>query len=326
MVDEVIRLDRVMTRHIMAVTPDTPIETVAAAMHARKLSCTVACDCERPIGVVSERDMVGALRDVLRESSRRMLRVSEVMSPSILTLPHTATLDDAVALVAANSIRHVPVVDDDGKLVGVVTQTDLLRAATAQIETQRDGLERMVAERTSSLVEANRRLEELSMRDGLLEIGNRRAMRIALEQLHGTALRYGRPYCLALFDVDYFKRYNDVHGHLAGDEALRRIVVALQQTKRDVDSIHRYGGEEILIIFPETGPDGVWVAAERSRQTLESLGLPHEASPHGVLTVSAGIAAFPAVGLAAPNWETIVALADAALYRAKERGRNRVEG
>ncbi len=326
MLAQPLRLDRVMTRQVMAVSPDTPIETVAAAMHARKLSCTVACERERPVGVVSERDMVRALRDVLRDSKRHLLRVSEVMSSPVLTLRYDATLEDAVALISVHGIRRVPVVDETGKLVGVVTQTDLLRAATAQMEAQRDGLERIVAERTSSLVEANRRLEELSLRDGLLQIGNRRAMEISLAQLHGTSLRYGRPYCLALFDVDYFKRYNDTNGHLAGDEALRRIVDALQRTKRDVDSIHRFGGEEILIVLPETGPEGVRIAAERARQTLESLGLPHRASPHGVVTVSAGVAAFPSVGLASPNWEAVVALADSALYRAKQLGRNRVEG
>jgi diguanylate cyclase (GGDEF)-like protein len=117
-------------------------------------------------------------------------------------------------------------------------------------------------------------------------------------------------------DVDHFKQFNDTHGHLKGDEALRCVAKVLKECSRDVDCVARYGGEEFLIILPETPTKGAVEVAERIRERLAA-----EAVAGGRLTLSIGVAEFPANG---EGDEALIAAADAALYQAKGEGRDRV--
>jgi diguanylate cyclase (GGDEF)-like protein len=278
------------------------------------------------VGIVSERDLVRLLDDRMRDRTSADLRVSDVMSSPVVPIRDTGGVDDAVRLMAERGFRRVPVVDAEGRLVGLVTHSDLLTSYSARVAAQRDDLERVVEERTRSLVEANRQLEALSVHDALLGIGNRRSMELALDQAHAVAQRYGHTYSVALYDVDHFKRYNDTYGHLAGDAALRQVADALNRTRRDSDTIHRYGGEEILVVLPDTGLAGARVAAERGRAAVERIELEHAGSSHGIVTVSAGVSCWSEAGEPCPAWSVLVNVADVALYRAKQSGRNRVDG
>ncbi|WP_058554241.1 diguanylate cyclase domain-containing protein [Thiohalocapsa sp. ML1] len=166
-------------------------------------------------------------------------------------------------------------------------------------------------------------LERLAALDALTEIGNRRAF----EQNFDTALAQGdrAPLALAMIDVDLFKQYNDSLGHAAGDECLRRVAAALAAAAGVLGgSVARYGGEEFACILPGINADTAAGAAERLRTAVLDLGLPH---PHGLpgalLSASVGIATCAAP---APAYRArLLATADAALYRAKQLGRNRVE-
>jgi diguanylate cyclase (GGDEF)-like protein len=157
--------------------------------------------------------------------------------------------------------------------------------------------------------------------DPLTTIANRRRMDEDLARAVDEAARYGRRYCLALCDVDHFKRYNDQHGHLLGDTALQRIAVVLRDSVRASDTVYRYGGEEFLVLFPQQSPAEVAEAMERVRAAVEALGIENAepGSPHAVLTISTGIAE-----LAGRDAATSLGRADAALYRSKADGRNRI--
>jgi diguanylate cyclase (GGDEF)-like protein len=136
--------------------------------------------------------------------------------------------------------------------------------------------------------------------------------------------RYGHRYSLAMCDVDWFKLYNDRFGHLAGDEVLRRIAKALHEACRDGDRLYRYGGEEFVVLLSEQGLADAVRAMERIRSAVEGLAIPAAREGCGVVTISVGVADVDLAGDAEPAvW---LARADAALYRAKENGRNRVEG
>jgi diguanylate cyclase (GGDEF)-like protein len=117
-------------------------------------------------------------------------------------------------------------------------------------------------------------------------------------------------------DLDHFKRYNDTHGHLAGDDILARVAKVLRESTREVDHAARYGGEEFLVMMPETALSDGFQVAERIRARIEA-----EFSNGRPVTVSVGVAEFPTHG-ASP--EDLIASADAALYAAKRTGRNRV--
>ena len=182
-------------------------------------------------------------------------------------------------------------------------------------------LHRRLAFQNRELEELNRMLFEQSRADPLTLLGNRLRLREDLESLHGRAKRYGHTYAVVLCDVDHFKAYNDHYGHLAGDDALRRVAEAISTGLRGGDAAYRYGGEEFLMVLPEQEVGVAAEIADRLRRSVEALGIPHEANaPGGVVTISAGVAALAGSGDA----DDLLKEADAALYEAKRAGRNRV--
>lgn len=183
-------------------------------------------------------------------------------------------------------------------------------------------LKREINCKTCDLQQANEQLKVLSMIDPVMGIGNRRAMEVDLEHTHALALRYQRGYAIVLFDIDYFKRYNDSNGHLAGDVALRQVSDYLQGCIRKSDRLYRYGGEEILMLLPETSQQGAMILAERTVAGMAALGVPHVSSPLGILTMSCGVASQDHLP-EQRTWQNVVQLADQALYAAKHTGRNR---
>jgi diguanylate cyclase (GGDEF)-like protein len=169
----------------------------------------------------------------------------------------------------------------------------------------------------------NRRLFEESRTDQLTQLGNRIALGEHVTQLNAYAGRYEHSYGIAMFDLDCFKQYNDACGHLAGDRILQTVAATIAGQCRRGDGAYRYGGEELLVVLPEQGNAGTAAAAERMRVAVESLAIPHPGCPvEGVVTVSAGVAALQK--MTGEDFDAVLRRADAALYRAKADGRNRV--
>jgi diguanylate cyclase (GGDEF)-like protein len=181
-------------------------------------------------------------------------------------------------------------------------------------------LEEKVRERTEALQDANLKLIELSITDPLTGIANRRRFDDVFHAEWNRSKRSGSAITLAMLDVDYFKKYNDCYGHVAGDECLKRITGILKgAARRSSDLVARYGGEEFVLLLVEEGDHGDLIA--KIQEELKMLALPHADSPFGVVTVSIGWATLmPSRGSRA---ETLVELADKALYAAKNSGRNR---
>jgi len=301
-----------------------PLRSALERMAAKRCSCTVVVDAGRPVGIVTERDL-GRL--VLRPDWASLIEgpVSASMSTGVLSIERSATVAQAARLLRERGIRRLPVVDERGAVCGIVTQSDLLRAFVAEAEERSEALEVLVAKRTRELEEANQRLEALSLTDGLLGIGNRRSMEIHLTNLHQIAGRYGKSYAVMMADVDCFKLFNDHYGHLAADEVLRQVAQTAQALLRAPDRAFRYGGEEFALALPETNADGAMHAAERVRAGVEALGIEHVRAGAGVVTVSIGVAIAREEGVRFPaSWNELVERADAALYLAKQGGRNRV--
>jgi two-component system chemotaxis response regulator CheY len=174
------------------------------------------------------------------------------------------------------------------------------------------------------LEKLNRTLFDESRHDALTRLGNRIALHEQLAQLGGRADRYGHTYAVALFDLDAFKAYNDACGHLAGDRALKAVGSAIAEECRETDGAYRYGGEELLVVLPEQSIGSAARAAERMRARVEALAIPHPGRGAGaVVTVSVGVAELNQSDHR--EFEALLKRADAALYKAKERGRNRVE-
>lgn len=194
-------------------------------------------------------------------------------------------------------------------------------------------LERLVAKRTEEieearveLEEANRALEEerntlriTSVTDGLTGLYNRTYIDETYRQEIREAVRYGRAFSLALFDIDHFKKVNDEHGHLVGDSVLKSISLLFKKVLRETDIAGRYGGEEFIILFPNTEENDAKAVCERLRKEVESLVWIE--GPERV-TISGGVASYQHGSVSTE--EMIIRNADKNLYMAKESGRNMV--
>jgi len=174
------------------------------------------------------------------------------------------------------------------------------------------------------LEKAFRLVESLASIDGLTEIANRRRLDQVLEHEWRLAIRTNSDISLLLIDVDHFKAYNDIYGHLAGDDCLRRLAkVILEMVARPSDLVARYGGEEFAVVLPNTPPPGAMQVADRIRVAVQELDMPHAGNPHHVVTVSIGCATeTPEMD---SKLESLIDAADHALYRAKNAGRNAIE-
>ncbi|HEB93007.1 MAG TPA: diguanylate cyclase [Gammaproteobacteria bacterium] len=161
-------------------------------------------------------------------------------------------------------------------------------------------------------------LREVSNRDGLTQLFNRRYIEETLSKEFKRAQRYAHPLTVILTDIDHFKQVNDIHGHLAGDEVLRIISRRLLSNLRDTDILGRYGGEEFLIVLPNTGTKGGKVLAERLRHAIESEPVAF-GDIHLNINISLGITELREDGC---DYEQLIGEADQALYHSKEGGRN----
>ncbi len=320
---QAILIKNLMTDEVHCASPTTALSQVIRAMKKNRHSCMVITNNKIPMGIVTERDIVHHFADLIQKGNDYDPEVASIMSQQLVTVRESTDLFEALVIARSNSIRHLPVVNNQSQLVGLVTYTDLVAAHFRVIEGQRYILERAVAHRTQELLEVNKKLQELSMEDPLLKIGNRRAMEVDLEHTHAAAQRYQRPYAIILLDVDHFKLYNEYYGHVAGDEVLKELGTFLRNTIRKTDRIYRYGGEEILILLPETLPEGAQALGQRILDELVKQGIPHETQPLKVLTLSGGISGPDPTAVNEP-WYEVVQRADCALFAAKTGGRNRI--
>lgn len=206
-------------------------------------------------------------------------------------------------------------------------QVELLHAQQQLVDSLKISereLEQRVAQRTDELQVLNSKLEALSLTDSLTGIANRRHFDMLLQQEWQRAQRLGQPLALGMLDVDHFKDYNDHYGHLAGDTCLHEVAQALAANlNRSSDVVARFGGEEFVFISPMSDAQDALRIAQRVVQAVAELALPHAGSPIGHVTVSVGVVAM----LPGPESSTegMLRRADAALYQAKNNGRNCAE-
>lgn len=251
-------------------------------------------------------------------SARAYMAPIQALSQSglMLTLLLGVTVAQGDVLIAPISILFVLF------QVAYIRRLIGLRLAQMQAESERNALLYQLERANSDLKNANERLARHALTDGLTGLPNRRHFDRGLADMLGRATRRRQPFSLALIDVDLFKRFNDTHGHLAGDACLVAVARAMADTIRPSDLIARYGGEEFALLLPDTTAEEALAVAERLRQAIAAIDLSHLPGSPAAISASLGVATRSAGDRAAG--EDLIARADAALYAAKNEGRNRV--
>ena len=196
-------------------------------------------------------------------------------------------------------------------------QTVIFLVATISVVVVSLGLVVMIKDRADEL---NR---NLAMRDELTGLINRRSLLESLAQHLSAAKRHGQPLSLLMVDIDFFKRVNDTYGHLTGDRVLKTMASSIAQRTRAQDVLGRLGGEEFLVILPNTTEQGAWQLAENLRQGVATATFQAISGEPIAISVSIGLCALSQLPDA--QCDDLIGAADQALYRAKAAGRNRVE-
>ena len=331
-------IQRWVTEDPATVDASSTLKEAVDVMHRLKIGAVLVTEGGRLVGIFSERDLVrvAAQSGQLDDS----LCISEQMTHDPITAQVTDDYNSVFMLMKGNNIRHIPILDKD-ELIGIVSIRDLtnyyqhtLETEFAEARDRVDALKSLVHLSTEEVLDTLyaeiNHYKELSLTDHLTGLYNKRYFMRRLSEESARALRYKQDLSLIFCDIDHFKKVNDEHGHHVGDEVLRQIGALLAggmgefmivSRLRKSDIVARFGGEEFVVILPETTPENARVAAEKMRSAVEKCDMQID-DVHVRVTMSFGIA-----GIAEDLRDTdeFINRADFAMYKAKENGRNRVE-
>lgn len=295
-------IESVMSRSVLTASKETPFVEVCRLMSKHNMGSVVILDGGRPVGIISERDIVMTVAS--RGTSATDLKARHVMKSPLVTLSPAASLAQAAKVMRDRRIRRIPVMKA-GRLVGIVTLGDVLRGFQIELLNSR---------------QETHELKQAVYRDGLTGVFNQKYFKTALAQAVAHVKRYGGFLSLVMIDVDHFKQINDIYGHSAGDMVLRKVAQILRNNTGKVNAVCRYGGDEFAVLSTIGDLERAVERAERFRRLVEETRFVYG---RHVLTVtlSIGVAAWNKRML---NGLSLVNAADRALYVSKKNGRNRV--
>jgi diguanylate cyclase (GGDEF)-like protein len=290
---------------------DRPIGTLQVHLSRAGLNASVRSNVYRTLGLngIMLAVLLGTVWGILEAILVPLERLRRAM----------LSLADGNLEVSAAGADRRDEIGQMAKAVRVFKENAIInRHLQEEIRLQVATLEKRVAERTQDLVAANARLAEMATLDGLTGLFNRRHFFELAEREMARFRREKRPMGLAMVDIDHFKRINDRYGHPAGDKVIREVAARIQAGVRQNDIVARYGGEEIIVLMPDTTVEAAPVVAERIRRDVAAAQIRHQNVPIKV-AISVGVA------MAKPEQELLALIeeADAALYKAKQSGRNR---
>lgn len=294
-------------------TADWTLEDVAH--HLKKMEDAILIvESDRPIGIITTKDVFG----ILTSGKGMGETLGSYMISPVITTPRHFSISDALLQLKTSNTKRAIVVDEKNKLLGVVTQSELIGYAYGAWVNIMKNHTSELHELVGMLEEKNNKLERLSLTDELTGLGNRRLLCERMSEELERVTRYGAASCsLIIADIDYFKSVNDRFGHLAGDKVLVGIARLLESLIRRGDTAVRWGGEEFAILLSNTPLSLAQAFADRFRSSVEQLAIADTVS----VTISMGVGEY----VRQEGEENFFLRVDRALYRAKANGRNLVE-
>lgn len=309
------------------------LHSLRRLFHNEPFSFASAPSGEEALRLIGETPFVAAIVSDQRmprmNGSEFLTKCREIVPDAVrMLLTGYSDMESTISAINTGGATHFSVKPwDDAQLLqtvrDAVKQFHLIVENRQQQITIREQNEKM-AELLAQLTAQNEELQRLASSDALTGLANRRVLIESLGAEGNRVRRYGGTLSLLMLDIDHFKQVNDTWGHAAGDEVLRAVARIVKQSLRDVDISARYGGEEFVIVLPETALAGAVQIAERLRLAIATTPVTlAEPSAGQKVTVTVSIGIAEAASL--ESGETLISRADAAMYRAKEGGRNRVE-
>jgi len=282
---ETILVKEVMTQNPVTIDIKDKVTSAIELMKVFDVGSVIVEENGRAVNIITQKDIICALYHKYED-----MTISEFIRKckperKLKTIVDSTTVYDAMKLMEEKKIKHLPVIDKNGRTIGIITATDILRKVT-----------------------------HVAFVDTLTKVYNRRYIDVLYFKL-----RERHKYTLMMLDIDNFKKINDTYGHPFGDKVLRNLGNVILQCIRDYDDAIRYGGEEFLIVLYRAGIEESVKVAEKIRERFSSLR--YEEVPELRITVSVGIAQ---AANGKKLWDTIE-MADKALYKAKRLGRDRIE-
>ncbi|MBE9102966.1 diguanylate cyclase [filamentous cyanobacterium LEGE 07170] len=325
-----VRAADVMARQVIHGLPDASVMALTKKMAHHRVSCIVIINHQTfvPIGILTERDIV-RFQQMNLDLNQTFAR--DVMSQPLSTMQPQDSLWDVNQRMHELNVRRLVISHPTGKLAGVITQSQMTKMLDpAEMYHVMKQMQETIDRQTSELKQlnqqlqtANLELDQLSKVDELTQIVNRRKLNEFLDQEWSRLGILGKPLSLIMCDIDHFKSYNDLYGHIAGDKCLREIAQTLRKaTRRTSDLVARFGGEEFAVVLPNADNNGAERVAKKIIAQIQQLEIPHSSSSaNGCLTVSLGAATVIPNQSNSP--EMLLQAADRLLYQSKQQGRNR---
>lgn len=283
--------------------------------HFQKMEdAIIVVEGRRPVGIVTTKDVF----KIISSGADTERPLEDYMTSPVITTPSSITVNEALLQLKQHQIKRAIVVDDEGLLLGVITQSQLVGYAYGSwvhiLRNHTSELQELV----DMLQVKTRSLEVLTITDVLTGLGNRRLLNRQMEEEIERINRYkADTFSLLLLDIDYFKKINDTYGHLVGDEVLKKIGQLLKESIRLTDSAVRWGGEEFAILLRNTSMFSAREFANRIRKNIAATTFADNVR----VTISVGLGEY----LPPEKEIDFLHRIDRALYRAKQGGRDRVE-
>jgi diguanylate cyclase (GGDEF)-like protein len=239
-------------------------------------------------------------------------------STQFVIMTSHASVDNSVQALKKGAFDYILKPFDNLDIIVETANRATLELSAAR---RQEALVNTLARQNQELDDLNKEFRELAIRDGLTGLFNHRYAHERLEQEFERATRFARDLTVIFIDVDNFKFFNDTNGHQAGDTVLKILASIMTNASRESDTVARWGGEEFILVAPETDADTACKLAEKIRQAVAAYPFPHAAEqPLGCISLSLGVAA-KSSSTASP--QKLLRHADDAVYRAKDAGRNR---
>ena len=273
----------------------------------------VIVDEMKPIGILTTKDIMKLIKDNVTLDTQ----VSEYMSTPVESIHRDSSIREALEFVKKKHYKRVIIVDDEGKLTGIITQKELISLTYSRWGILMKEYQEELAELNHILENKNKEYEMKASIDPLTKVYNRYKFSELYLSAYTAMIQRHNDMSLIMLDIDFFKKINDTYGHNNGDRALEQISKILTNSLRDIDIVCRWGGEEFVILLPTVNISNASTIAQKLRTNIETLHI----EPIGYLTASFGISQVKE----GDTMQGAIDRADKALYLAKGSGRNCVK-